>query len=94
MARTRPINTTANMRRVLTVSLSVPRSIGIGPIIISPAPLVLPVVLAVLKTRRRTERNMMMNPKKMNANPNVTRVAWFSILSIPRPLDETVPNKF
>ncbi len=81
---TRIISIIDSKRRILTVSLSVPKTIGIGPIITRPPPFVLPRTRYSLKNIERVVRKMIMKPVKMSANPKVTSVAELNTLPNPR----------
>jgi len=74
----RIMTATDRTSRVLTVSLSVPKTMGTGPIIITPPPLVLPRPRTPLKKNRRAAEKVIMNPTMMSAKPRATRVAWSS----------------
>lgn len=73
-ARARIISTMDNIRSTLTVSLSVPKMIGIGPIIIKPPPLALPRMRMLLANNEGTMAKVIMKPAKIDINPNVARV--------------------
>jgi len=65
------ISTMASTIRIFIVSLSVPKIIGIGPIMISPPPLVFPLSETFLMKITRTAMKVTMNPKTMRASPKV-----------------------
>ena len=73
-----------NIRRTFMVSLSVPKTIGMGPIIIKAPPLVLPRTRAPLRSMRRTPKKVTVIPARINTRPTATRVAWPNTTFNPR----------
>ena len=64
------ISAMARPIRILIVSLSVPKIMGIGPIIRIPPPFVFPFKEMFLISRRSTAAKVTMNPKIMKVSPN------------------------
>ena len=63
-----------NAKRIFTVSLSVPKTMGNGPTTITPPPFVsdFPFVIAVCKARRTAARKVIANPAMTRTNPTVS----------------------
>jgi len=66
---TSTIKVTDNRRSILIDSLSVPKTIGKGPIIKAPPPLNFRFPLIVVKTNRTIARKAMINPVKTKMTP-------------------------
>ena len=60
-----------NRRSILTDSLSVPKTMGKGPMITAPPPLTFPFPLVVVKNRRMTATKAMVNPAKTRIAPKL-----------------------
>ena len=60
-----------NRRSILTDSLSVPKTIGKGPMITAPPPLIFPFPLVVVKKRSMTAKKAMINPAKTKITPKL-----------------------
>jgi len=62
----------ADIRKsILTDSLSVPKTIGKGPMIIAPPPLTFPFPFMVVQSRRITATKAMANPVKTRMAPRL-----------------------
>lgn len=59
----------ANMRRIFTDSLSVPKIIGIGPMKTIPPPFAFPFVLVEEKARRKIIKKTIIKPIMINVKP-------------------------
>jgi len=58
-----------NMRSILIDFLSVPKTMGKGPMITAPPPLTFPSPLMIPKNRRRTATKAVINPAKTKMTP-------------------------
>ena len=58
-----------NRRSILTDSLSVPKTIGKGPMITAPPPLIFSFPLVAVKNRRMTATKAIINPAKTKITP-------------------------
>jgi hypothetical protein len=88
------MSTTDNMRRIFTVSLSVPNTTGMGPIIIKAPPLVLPRTRKFLRNIDRTAKKATVKPAKISMRPTVTRATWLDTPFNPRILSRTIQISF
>ena len=60
-------------RSILVDSLSVPKTMGKGPIITAPPPLAFPFPLVVVKNMRMTAIKAMRNPAKNKMTPKLNK---------------------
>ena len=76
------------------VSLSVPNTNGMGPIIIRAPPLVLPRARESLKNIRRVARKVTASPAKIRITPTVKRLIWPNTSFNPRILGRMIQISF
>ena len=70
-----------NRRSILIDSLSVPKTIGKGPMMTAPPPLTFPFPFVVVKNMRMTATKAMRNPAKIKMTPKLNN-NWSLIYTV------------
>jgi len=81
MSSTSMIKVIESRRKILRDFLSVPKTIGKGPMITAPPPSNLPFPLAVVKNMRITAKKAMINPAKTKIAPKLKN-SWSLIYNV------------
>lgn len=69
----------ASVRSVLMVSLSVPKAIGMGPIIMRNPPLVFRCPWVLPRKSSTVAKSVSAKPERINVSPRMVRGVWLSI---------------